>query len=207
MKRLAAVALMTVILLPGVAFAGSSTDAALGLGAFAVFNQILGGVGIFGRPAVVVAPVPPVVYAPPAPVVYAPPPPVVYGPPPVVYAPPQPVYVVRQPVYVTPRPVYGYRQYAYRHGWERHGRWERHARARLEIGGGDTEPHVAVGDRVARDGHAVQHVGAPDEFRHEACAGPVVEVVGRPRLRHLPRLQHRDAVGDHHRLALVVRDV
>src|SRR5881628_2187812 len=81
MKRLAAVALMTVILLPGVAFAGSSTDAALGLGAFAVFNQILGGVGIFGRPAVVVAPVPPVVYAPPAPVVYAPPPPVVYGPP------------------------------------------------------------------------------------------------------------------------------
>ena len=31
MKRLAAVALMTVILLPGVAFAGSSTDAALGL--------------------------------------------------------------------------------------------------------------------------------------------------------------------------------
>ncbi|PYM28866.1 MAG: hypothetical protein DMD80_10670 [Candidatus Rokuibacteriota bacterium] len=121
---------MTVILLPGVAFAGSSTDAALGLGAFAVFNQILGGVGIFGRPAVVVAPVPPVVYAPPAPVVYAPPPPVVYGPPPVVYAPPQPVYVVRQPVYVTPRPVYGYRQYAYRHGWERHGRWERHDRDR-----------------------------------------------------------------------------
>src|SRR5213592_2384518 len=107
MKRLAAVALMTVILLPGVAFAGSSTDAALGLGAFAVFNQILGGVGIFGRPAVVVAPVPPVVYAPP-----------------------QPVYVVRQPVYVTPRPVYGYRQYAYRHGWERHGRWERHDRDR-----------------------------------------------------------------------------
>ena len=122
MKRLTAVALMTVIMLPGVAFAGSSTDAALGLGAFAVFNQILGGVGVFGRP-VVVAPAPPVVYAPPPPVMYAPPPPVVYGPPPVVYAPPQPVYVV-------PRPVYGYRQYAYRHGWERHGRWERHDRDR-----------------------------------------------------------------------------
>src|SRR2546430_1930358 len=59
MKRLAAVALMTVILLPGVAFAGSSTDAALGLGAFAVFNQILGGVGVFGRPAVIVAAAPP----------------------------------------------------------------------------------------------------------------------------------------------------
>ena len=114
MKRLAAVALMTVILLPGVAFAGSSTDAALGLGAFAVFNQILGGVGVFGRP-VLVAPAPPVVYAPP--------PPVVYGAPAVVYAPPQPVYVI-------PRPVYGYRQYAYRHGWEKHGRWDRHDRDR-----------------------------------------------------------------------------
>ena len=114
MKRLAAVALMTVILLPGVAFAGSSTDAALGLGAFAVFNQILGGVGVFGRP---------VVFAPASPVVYAPPPPVVYGPPAVVYAP-------RQPVYVVPRPVYGYRQYAYRHGWEKHGRWDRHDRDR-----------------------------------------------------------------------------
>jgi len=122
MKRLAAVALMTVILLPGVAFAGSSTDAALGLGAFAVFNQILGGVGVFGRP-VLVAPAPPVVYAPPPPVVYAPPPPVVYGAPAVVYAPPQPVYVI-------PRPVYGYRQYAYRHGWEKHGRWDRHDRDR-----------------------------------------------------------------------------
>src|SRR5882762_11593709 len=114
MKRLAAVALMTVILLPGVAFAGSSTDAALGLGAFAVFNQILGGVGVFGRP-VLVAPAPPVVYAPP--------PPVVYGAPAVVYAPPPPVYVI-------PRPVYGYRQYAYRHGWEKHGRWDRHDRDR-----------------------------------------------------------------------------
>jgi hypothetical protein len=113
---------MTVILLPGVAFAGSSTDAALGLGAFAVFNQILGGVGVFGRP-VVGAPAPHVVYAPPPPVMYAPPPPVVYGPPAVVYAP-------RQPVYVVPRPVYGYREYAYRHGWERHGRWERHDRDR-----------------------------------------------------------------------------
>jgi len=122
MKRLAAVALMTVILLPGVAFAGSSTDAALGLGAFAVFNQILGGVGVFGRP-VLVAPAPPVVYAPPPPVVYAPPPPVVYGAPAVVYAPPPPVYVI-------PQPVYGYRQYAYRHGWEKHGRWDRHDRDR-----------------------------------------------------------------------------
>src|SRR6267378_3135773 len=96
MKRLAAVALMTVILLPGVAFAGSSTDAALGLGAFAVFNQILGGLRIFARPA------PPVVYA-PAPVVMAPPP-VAYGPPPppVYVASPPPVYVVPAPVYLAP---------------------------------------------------------------------------------------------------------
>jgi len=120
MKRLAAVALMTVVLLPGVAFAGSSTDAALGLGAFAVFNQILGGVGIFGRPAVVVAPAPPVVYAPPPPVVYAPPPPVVYAPAPVYYAPPPPVYYAPAPVYyaapgpIVYRPVY------------RHGRWGQH---------------------------------------------------------------------------------
>jgi hypothetical protein len=130
MKRLAAVALVTVILLPGVAFAGSSTDAALGLGAFAVFNQILGGVGVFGRPAVVVA-APPVVYAPAPPVVYAPAPPVVYAPPPpVVYGPPAVVYAPRQPVYIAPRPVYGYRQYAYRHGWDKHGRWDRHDRDR-----------------------------------------------------------------------------
>jgi len=131
MKRLAAVALMTVILLPGVAFAGSSTDAALGLGAFAVFNQILGGVGVFGRPAVVVAPASPVVYAPAPPVVYAPPPPVMYAPPPpVMYGPPAVVYAPRQPVYVVPRPVYGYRQHVYRHGWEKHGRWDRHDRDR-----------------------------------------------------------------------------
>jgi hypothetical protein len=115
MKFLAAVALLTAVMLPGAAFASSSTDAALGLGAFAVFNQILGGIGIFGGPArpVAVAPAP-VVYAPPPPVVYAPPPPVVYVPPPVYVAPPAPVYyapapavvVVPRPVYVAPRPVY-----------------------------------------------------------------------------------------------------
>src|SRR4030095_4307791 len=74
-KLVGGLAIAVAMLLPGAAFAGGSTDAALGLGAFAVFNQILGGVGIFGRPAVVAAPAP--VYAPP-PVVYAPPPPV-YG--------------------------------------------------------------------------------------------------------------------------------
>ena len=119
MKTLAAVALLTVVLLPGAAFASSSTDAALGLGAFAVFNQILGGVGIFGGPAR------PVVVA-PAPVVVTPPPAVVYGPPPVYVAPPAPVYyapapvvVAPQPVYVAPRPVIVHRAVpVYRHaGW------------------------------------------------------------------------------------------
>jgi hypothetical protein len=82
--------------------AGASTDAALGLGAFAVFNQLVRGETVFhdlffGRPAPVVV-AQPVVVAPPPPVVYVPPPPaVVYAvPPPVVYAP---------PVYLQPRPV------------------------------------------------------------------------------------------------------
>ena len=92
-KLVGGLAVAVAMLLPGAAFAGSSTDAALGLGAFAVFNQILGGIGIFGRPGPVVAAPAPVVYAPP-PVVYAPPPPPPYyvAPQPrVVYAPAPPV--------------------------------------------------------------------------------------------------------------------
>jgi PXPV repeat-containing protein len=119
MKRLAAVAVLTVVLLPGVAFASSSTDAALGLGAFAVFNQILGGVGVFGaaRP-VVVAPAP-VVVAPPPPVYVAPPAPVYYAPPPPVYYAPAPVYYAPAPVYYAPRPVVIYRSVPV----HKHGRW------------------------------------------------------------------------------------
>src|SRR5438128_10114802 len=94
MKRLAAVALLTVILSPAVAFAGSATDAALGLGAFAVFNQILGGVGVFGG-------VPRPVYAAPAPV-YVAPPPVYVAPAPAYYVAPPPVYFVPRPVYAAP---------------------------------------------------------------------------------------------------------
>jgi hypothetical protein len=103
LKTLIAVVLAAAVLMPAVAFAGSSTDAALGLGAFAVFNQMLGGVGIFQRYQ---APPPPVVIAPP------PPPPVVYqyyAPPPV-YAYPGPVYVVPGPTYYAPAPVVIYRQ-------------------------------------------------------------------------------------------------
>ena len=132
MKGLAAVALIGALMVPGVAAAGSSTDAALGLGAFAVFNQILSGTGVFGggrtvvveRPVVYAPAPPPVVYAPP-PVVYAPAPPpavvyqqpgVVYQAPPVLYAPPPPVVVYQQPgvvyqappVVYAPAPVYGY---------------------------------------------------------------------------------------------------
>jgi hypothetical protein len=107
MKKLIGLVLAVVLLSPAMAFAGGSTDAALGLGAFAVFNQILGGVGIFGgAPAVYAAPAP--VYAPPPPV-YVAPAPVYYAPPPVVYAPP---VVVRQPVFVGRAAVY-YRPYGY----------------------------------------------------------------------------------------------
>ncbi|HZP35944.1 MAG TPA: hypothetical protein VFE48_05550 [Methylomirabilota bacterium] len=100
MKTLIALVLAAAVFAPTLAFAGASTDAALGLGAFAVFNQILGGVGIFHRPApVVVAPAP----------VYVPAPPVVVAPAPVVVARPYPVYVpaprhvvVRQPAFCPP---------------------------------------------------------------------------------------------------------
>jgi hypothetical protein len=115
MKHVAAVVLFAMLLIPGVALAGSSTDAALGLGAFAVFNQILSGTGIFGAfnpaPAVAAAPVvverqvvverpvyvqQPVVVAPPAPVYVAP----------VYVAPPAPVYYAPRPVVVYPAPGY-----------------------------------------------------------------------------------------------------
>jgi hypothetical protein len=119
MRKLIPLVLALALLTPAAAFAGAATDAALGLGAFAVFNQIISGTGIFGalhsRPAiaapapVVVAPAPvvvppPVAYAPP-PVVYAPPP-VVYAPPPVVYAPPAVVYAPPRVVHRHPRVVY-----------------------------------------------------------------------------------------------------
>jgi hypothetical protein len=107
MKRLALAATIAVLLLPGVARAGAATDAALGLGAFAVFNQILSGTGIFGGAPAVAAPAP-VVVAPPTPVYVAPPPPVVYRPAPVVYR-PAPIYVAPPPppvVYYPAPPVY-----------------------------------------------------------------------------------------------------
>lgn len=95
----------------GIAFAGSSTDAALALGAFAALGTILMGAAAFGHPAI--AAPPPVVYAPPEPpAVYAPAPPVVYAPPPpVVYAP----------------PAYRHRHYGgYGYAYDDHGyRWRR----------------------------------------------------------------------------------
>jgi hypothetical protein len=95
MKKLIALVLALAVFVPTLAFAGASTDAALGLGAFAVFNQILGGVGIFHRGPVVA----------PAPVYVAPPPPV-YVPAPVYVAPP-PRYVPAPRVVVSPYPVAG----------------------------------------------------------------------------------------------------
>jgi hypothetical protein len=67
------------------AHADSSTDAALALGAFAVFNQLVTGQTVqraYPPQPVYVEPAPPVDYAPPGPppptVIYTPPPPVVY---------------------------------------------------------------------------------------------------------------------------------
>src|SRR5262245_46419576 len=94
--------------LPSPAAAGASTDAALALGAFAVFNQIVHGQtvfsGVFGAPVPVSQP--PVVYAPPP--VYTPPPAVVYTPPPVVYTPPPAVVYAPPPVVVVPAPAVVY---------------------------------------------------------------------------------------------------
>jgi hypothetical protein len=109
MKKLLAVALAILILGPTLAFAGSSTDAALGLGAFAVMNQILSGTGIFGGllggPAVAA----PVVVATPPPVIVTPPPVIVAPPPQVIYAPPPPVIYAPQAYYAPAR--------VYRHGY------------------------------------------------------------------------------------------
>jgi hypothetical protein len=103
MKKLIALVLAVAVFAPTLAFAGASTDAALGLGAFAVFNQILGGVGIFHR-GPVVAPAP-VVVARPAPVYVAAP--VVVPPPPRVVAQAYPVYVpAPRRVVVHERPVF-----------------------------------------------------------------------------------------------------
>ena len=110
MKKAIVLASLLALLIPGAAFAGPSTDAALGLGAFAVFNQIISGTGVFG--AFVPPPVPQPVYVP------APPPPVivqeyrpVYVQPPVYYAPtvyrvyhaPARVVVIEKRVVVAPR--------------------------------------------------------------------------------------------------------
>jgi hypothetical protein len=101
------------------ALAGSSADAALALGAFAVFNQIVTGQTIFQqglpprhvvRQTVIVQQPPPVVYAPPPPVIYAPPPP-----PPVVYAPPPVVIYPNAYSYAVPRPYYKHHRRHHRH--------------------------------------------------------------------------------------------
>lgn len=95
--------LVIALLAPTAAFAGSATDAALGLGAFAVFNQMLGGVGVFGH-----------AYAPPPAVVVAPPPPPV-----AVYQYPYPAYSYPDPYpaysYPAPPAVYGYGHRYYRY--------------------------------------------------------------------------------------------
>jgi hypothetical protein len=114
MKKLLAAVLVsgtTLVAAAQPAQAGAATDAALGLGAFAVFNQLVRGETVFhdiffGRPAPVVVHRPVVVAAPP--VVYAPPPAFVY-------VPPRPPAVV----YVQPRPVI-----YHTHKWVPPGHWK-----------------------------------------------------------------------------------
>ena len=125
-KMVLALFLVFAALSPTLAFAGSATDAALGLGAFAVFNQILSGTGIFGGFSAAPAVAAPVIVAPPPPVVVAPPPPpvVYYAPPQVYYAPPPRVIVAPPPtVYYAPTRVYRapHRPVIAR-GWCKHGR-------------------------------------------------------------------------------------
>jgi hypothetical protein len=116
MRRLATALTVAILpLLPATAWAGASTDAALGLGAFAVFNQIIGGTGIFAG----LAPAP-VYVAPPAPVYVAPPRPVYVVPRPV-YVAPRPVYVAPRPVYVVPRGVVVHHGHGHGHGHGAHG--------------------------------------------------------------------------------------
>src|SRR5215475_2128146 len=112
MKKVAALMVVALLLIPGIALAGPATDAALGLGAFAVFNQIISGTGVFGA----IAPRPVVVA--PGPFVVPPPPPVVVVPRPVVVA-PAPVFVQPAPVFVRPAPpVVFHRAHGHRgHYW------------------------------------------------------------------------------------------
>ena len=140
-KILGAILVAGTAVLGGVpaAQAGGATDAALGLGAFAVFNQLVRGETVFNlfHPAapvvvsqpVVVAP-PPVVVVPPPRVVYAPPPGAAfYGPPPVVYAPPPAsVYYARVPPghykQVHPSPGH-YKHYKQAHSKKAYQGWNR----------------------------------------------------------------------------------
>jgi hypothetical protein len=90
MKKIASVGVLLVSLVsfwPATAQAGAGVDAALALGAFAVFNQFLGGVGIFGVPWAYAAPAyyPAYYYPPP---VYAVPPARYYTAPAATYSPP-----------------------------------------------------------------------------------------------------------------------
>lgn len=100
MRKTVVSALVAVAASCGIAqptFAGSSTDAALGLGAFAVFNQFLLGQTVFHqglgtnyvvRERVVIhQQAPTVIYEPPPVVYHVPPPAVVYAPPPVIVYP------------------------------------------------------------------------------------------------------------------------
>jgi len=165
MKKVAALMVVALLLIPGIALAGPATDAALGLGAFAVFNQIISGTGVFGAIAprpVVVAPRP-VVVAPALPVYVAPPPP--------------PVVVVPRPVVVAGRrsfPVLGVGGRAVGQGRQRQDGGERDERQQGEEHDAPRQP-AGEGAGSRRADHAGDHPGAGE---HREDPGPEGRGIG-----------------------------
>jgi hypothetical protein len=76
-----------------------------------------------------------------------------------------------------------------------------------QTGGADAQADAPARHDIGAEGHAIHHVGLADELGHEARAGLVEQLVRRPHLSHPPGLDDGDAIGDHHRLGLVVRHV
>src|SRR5262249_17280269 len=53
----------------------------------------------------------------------------------------------------------------------------------------------------------IKHVRKSNELRDEIGLRSIVDILGRAELLYLPTVHDRNAVGDHHRLALIVSDI
>ncbi|MFM8534422.1 MAG: hypothetical protein ACKOEC_12700, partial [Acidimicrobiia bacterium] len=67
--------------------------------------------------------------------------------------------------------------------------------------------HALDIDFASRQHLAVDQIGPADKAGDEFGGRPVIEVVRRALLHDLPLVHHGDAVGDRHRLFLVVGDI